>query len=166
MKLTPNEIDRIEEVGMLDNSPVKMIRTKGGFYIAIGKKRNSGNEEALAAGSHPAIVKYNLEKQFSGFQPAMQKSEQGIAPIVNKHSHHLSEDLRNSGHDIFSIQTGNAVEFQVTKQNAAIANVVGYMDSDNLSINQLNIPKELAKAMAGATLEKSMSCKVGLRLAK
>lgn len=166
MKLTPNEIDRIEEVGILDNNPVKMIRTKGGFWIAIGKKRNNGPEEALAAGSHPAIVKYNLEKQFSGFQPTMQKSEQGVEPTVNKHSHFLPEDLRKSGHDIFSIQTGNSVEFQLTKQNSALVTLKGYIDSENLSLETPKVPKNMAKAMAGATVEKATSCKVGLRLTK
>jgi len=166
MQLTPNEIDRVEDAGMLDNNPVKLIRTKGGFWIAIGRKRNKANEEALAAGSHPAIVKYNLEKQFSSFQPAMTKSEHGMEPLVEKHSHFLNEDLRKSGHDIFSIQTGNVVEFQITKQNATVANVVGHMDSDDLSINDLKIPKEFTKAMAGATVEKALSCKVGLKLRK
>jgi len=166
MQLTPNEIDRIEEAGTLDGNPVKMLRTKGGFWIALGKKRNKASEEALAAGSHPAIVKYNLEKQYSGFQPALTKSEHGIEPIVAKHSHYLSDDLRKSGHDIFSIQTGNAVEFQVTRQNATVASVNGYVDRENLSINELNIPKEFAKAMAGATVEKSIACQVGLRLVK
>lgn len=166
MQLTPNEIDRVEEAGTLDNNPVKMIRTKGGFWIAIGKKRNRHSEEALAAGSHPAIVKYNLEKQFPDFQPAMTKSEHGIEPIVAKHSHFLNEDLRKSGHDIFSIQTGNTVEFQITKQNATLASANGHIDNENLSISDLSIPKEFSKAMAGATVEKAIACKVGLRLTK
>jgi hypothetical protein len=164
MQLTPNEIDKVEDAGMLDNNPVKLLRTKGGFWVAVGKKRNKQTEEALAAGSHPAIVKYNLEKQYSGFQPAMAKSEHGIEPLVAKHSHFLSEDLRKSGHDIFSIQTGNAVDFQITKHNAAIASVSGHIDSDNLAINDLSIPKEFTKAIAGATVEKAISCKVGLKL--
>jgi hypothetical protein len=166
MQLTPNEIDRIEEAGNLDGNPVKMIRTKGGFWIAIGKKRNRNTEEALAAGSHPAIVKYNLEKQFTGFQPAMTKSEHGIEPIVVKHSHFLGEELRKSGHDIFSIQTGNAVEFQITKYNTTVASASGFIDSENLSIDDLNIPKEFTKGLAGATVEKALECKVGLQLRK
>jgi hypothetical protein len=166
MQLTPNDIDRVEEAGMLDGNSVKLVRTKGGFWIALGKKKNRLSEEALAAGSHPAIVKYNLEKQFSSFQPAMSKSESGLAQVVEKHSHFLSDDLRKSGHDIFSIQTGNAVEFQVTRHNSALVNVKGYIDSENLSIEELSIPKEFVKSMAGATVEKALSCKVGLKLRK
>jgi hypothetical protein len=164
MQLKPSDIERVEEIGSLDGNKVSLLRTKGGFWIALGKKRNKNIEEALAAGSHPAIVKYNLEKQFSGFQPAMNKSEHGIEPIVSKHSHYLGEDQRKSGHDIFSIQTGNVIEFQITKQNSALATVNGNIDSDNLSINDLNIPKEFTKAMAGATLEKAIACEVGLKL--
>jgi hypothetical protein len=166
MQLTPNDISNVEEIGSLDGNKVSMIRTKGGFFIALGKKRNKHTEEALAAGSHPAIVKYNLEKQFSGFQPAMNKSEHGIEPVVEKHSHFLNDDLRKSGHDIFSIQTGNVVEFQITKHNATISTAVGHMDNENLSIGELNIPKQFAKAMAGATVEKALASKVGLQLKK
>ncbi|HXN74924.1 MAG TPA: hypothetical protein VN855_00345 [Candidatus Acidoferrum sp.] len=166
MNITPNEIDRVEEAGTLYDSPVKMVRTKGGFWIAIGKKKRHTSEEALAAGSHPAIVKYNLEKQYSEFRPAMMKSEGMIEPVVEKHSHFLSDDLRKGGYDIFSIQNGQLVEFQITKQNAQVATVNGSISNDHLLIESLSIPKEFVKALAGATLEKSISCEVGLRLKK
>lgn len=166
MQIKPDDIDRIEESGSLHGSPCKLVRTKGGFWIMIGKRKKHGSEEALAAGSHPAIVKYNMEKQFSEFQPALMKSEGFIEPIVEKHSHFLSEDLRKSGHDIFSVQTGLAVEFQITKHNANIATVNGNLDKDHLLIQDLNIPKEFSKSMAGATVEKAVSCKVGLKLKK
>jgi hypothetical protein len=164
MQLTPQDIDKVQEIGLLDGNKVSLVRTKGGFWIALGKKRNKASEEALAAGSHPAIVKYNLEKQFPDFRPALTKSESGIEPIVAKHSHFLSDDLRKSGHDIFSIQTGNVVDFQITKHNSKVANASGYMDSDNLCIDSLDIPKRFVRAMAGSTLEKAIECKVGLKL--
>jgi hypothetical protein len=166
MQITANEIDRVEEVGTLDSQPVKLVRTKGGFWVAIGRKRGKFSEEALAAGSHPAIVKYNLEKQYTGFQPAMMKSEGAVEPIVEKHSHFLSDDLRKSGHDIFSIQTDSVVEFQVTRQNAHVAGVNGSLDKDHLVLGDLSIPKEFGKAMAAATVEKAISCSVGLKLRK
>lgn len=166
MQIKPNEISSVEESGMLNGSPCKLIRTKGGFWIMVGRKKKNSSEEALAAGSHPAIVKYNMEKQFSDFQPSLMKSEGFVEPIVEKHSHFLSEDLRKSGHDIFSIQTGPLVEFQITKQNAHVAIVNGNLDEDHLLIQTLNMPKEFSKAMAGATVEKAISCKVGLKLKK
>lgn len=165
MKITPGEIDKIEEVGELEGKPVKMVRTKGGFWIAIARKKGKHEEEALAAGSHPAIVKYNLEKIY-GYQPHMMKSEGFAEPIVAKHSHYLSEDLRKSGHDIFSIQSGENVEFQVTKQNCMVSSVNGTLEKNTLVIENLNIPMELAQAMAGAAVEKAVSCQVGLTLRK
>src|SRR5258706_429515 len=101
MKLTPNEIDSIEDAGMLDGAAVKLLRTKGGFWMAVGRPRGKFRDEALAAGSHPAIVRYNLERQFPGFQPAMMKSELASDPSkVERHSHFLSDSLRKSGHDL------------------------------------------------------------------
>lgn len=159
MQLTPNEISEIEEAGMLDGSPVKMIRTKGGFYICVGRPRGKLQEEALAAGSHPAIVKYNLERQHPGFQPAMMKSElMSENSKVEKHSHFLSDALRKSGHDVYSIQTGNQIEFQVTKQNSQVASVVGSLDKNVLVFKKMDLDKQFARALAGATSEKALSC--------
>lgn len=166
MNLTPNDIDRVEDAGMMDDSPVKLIRTKGGFWIAIGKRRGKSLEETLAAGSHPAIVKYNLEKQYSEFRPAMMKSELLQEPIVEKHSHYLSDELRKSGHDIFSIQTGPAVEFSICKYNLQVASTNASIDGQHLLMENLSIPKEFTKAMAGASVEKAISCKVGLKIRK
>ena len=87
MQLTPNEIDSVEDAGLLNGSKVKLIKTKGGFWIAVGRPQGKLQEEALAAGSHPAIVRYNLERQHPTFQPSMQKSElMGLEPLVESHS--------------------------------------------------------------------------------
>lgn len=164
MQITPNDIHSIEEAGMLDNNPVKMIRTKGGFWIAVGKPRGKFREEAIGAGSHPAIVKFNLEKQFPGFQPAMMKSEEfSDNAVVEQHSHFLSEDLRKSGHDIYSVQEGDCVNFHITKHDIKIASVNGLIDKEFLIISNLDIPPEFSRGMAGASVEKAVSCKVGLR---
>lgn len=158
MQITPNEIDTIEEAGMLDGSPVKMIRTKGGFWICVGKPKNKAREEALGAGSHPAIVKYNLEKQFPGFQPNMMKSEYFIEnTVVDKHSHFLSDELRKSGHDIYSVQNGSDIEFHVTKGNVKVSSVKGALVDGGLEIQDLNITKEFSRAVAGATTEKAVA---------
>ena len=166
MQLTPNEIDRVEDAGMLDGNKVSLIRTKGGFWLAVGKRKNKNSEEALAAGSHPAIVKYNLEKQYSGFQPTMTKSEHGMEPIVTKHSHFLDEDLRKSGYDIFSLQVGSEINFHITKQDADVAIVNANLMQDDLYIDKLDIPKKFSKSLAGAVVESAISHKVGLKLKK
>lgn len=159
MQITPNEIESIEEAGMLDGSPVKLLRTKGGFWIATGRTRGKMQDEALAAGSHSAIVKYNLEKQYPGFQPAMMKSEISLNPaVVVKHTHFLSEDLQKSGHDIYSIQSGTKIEFQITKHDIKIGEVQATLDKDAILINDIKSTKEFAHALAGATTEKALSC--------
>lgn len=160
MKITEQEIAAIEEAGMLDQSPVKMIRTKGGFWIAVGKPRGKLREEALAAGSHPAIVKYNLSKQYPTFQESLMKSEAfaDTDAQVQKHSHFLSEDLRKSGHDVYSIQKGPDITFHVTKQNIKIGEIIGHLQEESFVINKLSAPSEFSRALAGATAEKALSC--------
>lgn len=167
MQLTPNEISEIEDIGVLDGTPVKMLRTKGGFFMAIGKPRGKYREEALAAGSHPAIVKYNLEKQFPMYQPAMQKSELASEhSTVEKHSHFLSDSLRKSGHDVYSVQCGDKIEFQITKQNIKIHSVDSFIDKGSMNFNKLSIGKEFTRALAGATAEKAMQCGVKIKIGK
>lgn len=160
MKLNPNEIDTIEDAGQMNGAPVKLLRTKGGFWIATGRQRGKNRDEALAAGSHPAIVKYNLEKQFAqDFQPAMMKSESAVNPaVVTNHSHFLNDDLKKSGHDIYAIQTGMNIEFQVTKHDVKVASIQSSLEANELVISELNIGKEFAPALAGATTEKAISC--------
>ena len=159
MQMSPNEIDTVEEAGELDGSPVKLIRTRGGFFLLIGKPKGKMREEALTAGSHPAIVKFNLEKQYPNYRPSMMKSEHfSDNAIVEKHSHFLPADLRKSGHDIYSVQDGSSIDFHITKQNLKIATVLGTLQEQTIVIKDLNMGKEFARAMAGATTEKAMSC--------
>ena len=164
MQIKPNEVSTIEDIGTLNGNPVKLVKLKGGFHIAVGRKRGSPSEEALGAGSHSAIVKYNLEKQYPDYQPSMMKSEGHIEPIVEQHTHFLADDLRKSGHEIYSVQTGVDIEFYVTLEKSDIGKATGFMGRDHLLLNDLNIPKEFSKAMAGAVLEKCFSSKVGLKL--
>jgi hypothetical protein len=158
MKITPNEIDAIEEAGVLNKEPVKLIRTKGGFWIAVGKPKGKRKEEAIAAGSHPAIVKYNIEKQYPDFEPAMMKSEDLTdTSVVEKHSHFLSDELRKSGHDIYSVQNGPEINFHITKHNLEVSSVKANLVEDSLVINEMKMEKAFARAMAGATTEKALS---------
>lgn len=160
MNITPGEIDSIDNIGTLDGNPLKMLRTKGGFFICIGRPKGQMSETALGAGSHPAIVKYNIEKQYPQVQIAMMKSEAlSDGSIVDKHSHHLSHDLRKSGHDIYSVQKGSQITFHITKQNVDISKVDGYLENDYILFKNINFPKEFAKSIAGACVEKAITCK-------
>jgi hypothetical protein len=165
VQLTPNEIDIIEEAGMLDGMPVKLLRTKGGFWMAIGKPKGKYREEALAAGSHPAIVKYNLERAYPTFQPAMMKSELlAENSKVEKHSHFLSDSLRKSGHDLYSVQSGEKIEFQVTKQNVKLHSVESSLKDGAITFGKMSVGKEFTRALAGAAAEKAMQCGVNIKI--
>ncbi len=165
MNLTPDEVDTVEDAGTLHGNPVKLLRTKGGFWMAIGRQRGKAREEALAAGSHPAIVKYNLEKQFPDFQPAMMKSELLSSSVkVEKHSHFLSDALRKSGHDIYSVHNGDKIEFQITKHNVKIHSVDTAIDKGAIVFDSMSFGKEFTRALAGATAEKALECGVNVRI--
>lgn len=130
MRINPEEINHIEEAGELDGNPVKMIRTKGGFWLAVGRVGGRGVDTALGAGSHPAIVRYHVEKQFPNFRPSMMKSVLfNDDTKVEKFTHLLPADLQKSGHDLYTIQKGHEIEFQMTKQNMKVA---------GLRLNQLD----------------------------
>jgi hypothetical protein len=167
MQLTPNEIDSVEDMGVLDGNPIKLLRTKGGFFMAIGKPRGKYRDEALAAGSHPAIVKYNLERAYPNFQPAMMKSELlSDNSKVERHSHFLSDSLRKSGHDVYSVQNGDRVEFQITKQNTKLYSVESQLKDGALTFDKMKIGKEFTRALAGATAEKALQCGVKIKIQK
>lgn len=86
---------------------------------------------------------------------------------VEKHSHFLSAELRKSGHDIYSVQNGADIEFQVTKHNLKIGSVDSSLENDAMVINKMNIDKQFARGLAGATTEKAYSCKASkMRLKK
>lgn len=154
MNIRPEDIDTIESAGMLDGEEIKLVRSRGGFWMACGRKG------VLAAGSHPAIVKHTLGKMHPNFQPVLCKSESlGTESVVDRHSHFLSDELRKSGHDIYSIQTGTEIEFQITKHNIKVASVPSHIMNDTLVIDQLKFPKEFSRAMAGAATEKALACK-------
>lgn len=160
MNITPDQIDSIDNIGTLDGNPLKMVKLIGGFYVCVGKPKGKFQEEALGAGSHPAIVKYNIEKQYPGVEITMMKSELlSDGSIVDKHSHFLSSDLRKSGHDIYSIQSGLNINFYITKQNMNIATVEGKLEKNSITIEKLDFPPQFSKGMAGASIEKAMACK-------
>lgn len=160
MQITANEISNVEDIGTMDGFPVKLITTKGGFKIAVGRVRGKSQEEALTAGSHGAVVRYNLLKQYPSFQENLMKSENftDSDATVEKHSHFLSEDLRKSGHDIYSVQKNCDIKFHITKYGIEVGTIVGHLQEDSLVIDKMVAPKEFSRALAGATAEKALGC--------
>jgi hypothetical protein len=167
MNISENEVSSVEDGGMLDGHEVKFVKTIGGFWVATGKPKGQSKVTALAAGSHPAVVRYDLKKRHPTFQPLLAKSEGADdSSVVDKHSHFLTQELRKSGHDIYSIQDGPEIAFHITKHNMKIAEVSSFIQDNFLVINGLNIPKEFARGMAGAVTEKSTESNLGLRFKK
>ena len=155
MNLRPEDVDSIEEGGILNGQPVKLLRSKGGFWMGIcGGK-------LLTGASHPAIVKYTISKMFPSFQPSMCKSlNYQVDALVEKHSHFLSDNLRKSGHDIYSIQNGNNVEFQITRDYMKVASLNGTLGEDSLELRNINFPKEFLNGISGASTEKALSLNI------
>lgn len=156
MKIEQNQVLSIEPFGVLDGKTVNLITLKGGLNMATHIDAK-GNESVIGAASHRAILSYTLEQRYSGFQPMMMKSEKGLRLNADSHSHFLSDDLRKSGHDIFSIQNGKDVDFYVTKMNVEIGTVSGSLGEDSLNIKKTNISSEFTNGMSSALSEKALS---------
>lgn len=155
MKILDSEIDSVEPFGMLDGKPVNLVRTRGGLNLAtrIGTK---GEDEVLGAASHQAILCYTIEQRFPSFQPMLMKSE-GLKLSAESHSHFLSDDLRKSGHDIYSVQNGNDIEFFITKQNIKVGSANGSIKDSYLTIDTLKVSKETITAISSAVSEKALN---------
>ena len=41
------EVESIEDIGILDGKPVKLVKTKGGFYIGVAAARGRSQEEVI-----------------------------------------------------------------------------------------------------------------------
>jgi len=158
--MKPSDIDKVEDAGMMNGQKVKLLRGKGGLWLATGILKGQQAPSVLGAASHPAILKFNLEKQYPEFQPSMLKSESFNDALVDKHSHFLSNDLRKSGHDVYSVQNGPSVEFHVTKHNVKVSTINGSIVNDALVVTELNMDKKFSRALAGAATEKAISCNV------
>lgn len=157
MDIKQSDIDTVESAGVLDGQDVKLIRLRGGLWMAISKTANSIKEKVLSVGSHPAIVKFNVKKQFPNFQMAMYKSEVfANEPEVEDHSHFLSEDLLKSGYELYSLQDNNSIEFQISKNGIKEVSVASFIMEDSLFVNKTEVKPEFSRALAGAALEKTL----------
>lgn len=121
MQIKPSDVADIQEIGDLEGEPVQLVRTTGGFHMAVGRRKGKKDSEILAAGSHAAIVKYNVEKQYKGFRPNLEKSEQET-DMVTEHSTLLSKSAINEGFSLLSLEKPNKIEYIITKNNQEYTN--------------------------------------------
>ena len=135
MQIKPNEVENIKVIGELNGQPVKLLKTIGGYHVAIGAKtKGSKTVEPLAAGSHPALVNHQIEKEFKkDFQPSIMKSEAETFPIVKEFTNKLSQQMVNEGFQVFSLKKNNEINFIATKHGAEVVNFSGYIISNSIS---------------------------------
>ncbi len=150
MKILESEIASTEPFGMIDGKEVKLVRMKGGLNLA------TLGSEVLGAASHQAILCYSVEQRYPKFQPMIMKSE-GLRLTAESHSHFLTDNLRKSGHDIYSVQSGNLVDFYITKQSIKVGMAKGSVDGDRLVISSIDAPREFLSGLSGAVAEKVLS---------
>ena len=150
MKIQENDIDSIEPFGMMDGKTVSLLKTKGGLNLA------TMDDQVLGAASHQAILCYTIEQRFPNFQPKLMKSE-GVRLNADSHSHFLSDDLRKSGHDIYSIQDGIGVDFFVTRQDIKVGSAKAVIIGDLLLVKSIDASKEFIGGLSGAVSEKALS---------
>lgn len=156
MKIEQNQIASVEPFGVLNGKPVNIARLRGGLNLATTTD-DKGDETVLAAASHQAILAFTLEQRFSGYQPMLMKSEGLTVPKAESHSHFLTDNLRKSGYDIYSVQNNNNIDFYITRQNVKVGLAKAVFENDSLSIKNIDIPGEFADGISGAFSEKALS---------
>lgn len=133
MEVKPSEIEHVEQIGTLNGSPVRLLKTVGGFWICLGRPKSGTREEALAAGSHPAIVKYNVEKQFSEFQPSLAKSEtvSSLEKVIG-FTELLPLEMRNRGYEMYSLLNQNKIDYILTRYGSEVHSFSAKIETDGV----------------------------------
>jgi hypothetical protein len=155
MKIEKDQVDSVEPFGVMNGKTVNLVRLKGGLNLATMLDAK-GQDEVLGAASHQAILCYTIEQRFPNFQPMIMKSE-GIKLNADKHSHFLSDDLRKSGHDIYSVQNNMNVDFFITKQDIKVGSANTVIEGNLLLVKTLDASKEFLNSLSGAVSEKALS---------
>jgi len=150
MKIEQDQIASIEPFGVLDGKPVSLLRLRGGLNLA------TMGDQVLGAASHQAILCYTIEQKFPSFQPMIMKSESEKSS-ADKHSHFLSDDLRKSGHDIYSVESDTGIDFYVTRQNIKVGCAKAVVIGDLLLVKSLDASQEFVPCLSGAVSEKALS---------
>lgn len=160
MEILPKEVESVKTIGNLHGEDVKLVKTRGGFYIAVGKKgQNTKKAEALAAGSHGAIVNHALSKEYGqSFQPAIFKSEQDQLEDVKDRSCFLSKNLSDKGLELYVLNKNNNLDFVLYRHGLTVGEYKAEISQNSLLIkshtfnNKLYSSeqvKEISEAIAG-----------------
>jgi hypothetical protein len=157
MLIDPKQIDTVETIGELDGNPVEMARLLGGLFLVTGKPKGKKGMEILAAASHPAIAKYQIEKNYRDFRPALQKSEK-FEPEVIGLTELLPQSFKNTGHDLYLVKNEINMDFVLTKHGSEVNKVSGTFSDDSLVLSkptktlEVGVAHSIGKASAREAL--------------
>ena len=139
LEISPADIAEIEDCGELNGAPVKMIKTTGGYYIAIGKNKR-GQTRPIGTGPHKAICVFMVEKMYPGFRPLIAKNE-GDNPEVTDLTKNLEEDKIARGYTLHSIRENECNHKVVLSHHlaqVASADVQIFEDSAKMGVPVFN----------------------------
>jgi len=143
LSIKPSEIESIDDIGELDGSPVKLVKCIGGFFMAIGRQQGRGQDEALATGSHAAIVKYSLEKNFRSYRPAMEKSESFDIERVTGLTELVPKELRLKGYELHALKKHEDTSYIVSKYGSEVVQYKTFkMDNSLVVMSPSNLIKD------------------------
>lgn len=153
MDIQPNEVESIKTIGNLHGDEVKMVKTHGGFHIAVGKKKRTAKKsEALAAGSHAALVAHQLQKEYgSDFEPAIFKSEHDQLEKVEEKTEYLPSEMIAKGVELFTLSKGNKLNFVLYKHGLTIGEYSGEIENKALIIKSGGFAHKEAISQSGKT---------------
>lgn len=134
----PKDIESCEVVGKLNGSDVKLLKTKGGFHMFIGKKDKQGGDIVLAGASHKAIGMYKMGKDYSGFQPNLQKSESDALPSV-------TEIPNDSKYELYTLEKGEFKAISACRCGLEVMSVL--LKNEDGAYYTHSIDVELAKKL-------------------
>lgn len=134
--LNPQDVESIEVVGKLHGDDVKMIKTKGGYHMFVGRRAPHSEESVLTGSSHRAIGLHNLSKNYQNFQQTLKKSEEESLPIVRA----MGE---KHGYDIYSLEKGEDVLVSACKHGVEVMSLLLKREEDGLYTSAIN--KDLAQ---------------------
>ena len=136
MEILPSEVESVRTIGNLHGDDVKLVKTHGGFHIAIGKKsKTSRKAEALAAGSHQGIVAHQIAKQYTeDFQPAIFKSEGEQLEKCEENTSFLPPKHVDFGLELFTLNKGLNYDLILYKHGITLGKYETEVSGDKLLI--------------------------------
>jgi len=146
MEIKPEEVAEVKIIGKLNGDDVKVVRTLGGFNVAMGKKdKYSLKAEALAAGSHIGLVAYQVEKMHGhDFEAAIYKSESEQLPLVEDKTESLPDLAKNSGIEMYVLCKSNTLDFIMCKNGIELAKYETDFVNEELNIKKYSFRESLS----------------------